>query len=118
MTDVPALAGDEQREDSADECIRQRRENDQRFGRRAECEIEQDEHGEHRNTDRDELQLAFQMFAHLGRRSSEVTPFDACLHSDPTASCLAPNRARAECFRDRSDLIERNARAMVTVDQQ
>ena len=34
MTDVPALAGDEQREDSADECIRQRRENDQRFGRR------------------------------------------------------------------------------------
>ena len=45
---VPGLAGDQQRDDAADERVGQRGQDDQRLGERAEREVEQHEHREQR----------------------------------------------------------------------
>ena len=138
--DVPCLARDEQRKNATDEGDRDRAENHAGLDRRPERDEEQHKHAKQRRADRQrqgtrrprlalhptaqvnevtggQLQLRSQNAPDIGCRATEIPAADGALDRDATRTGFATDGSRPERLRHVSKLAQRNARAVVTIDQ-
>ena len=139
--DVPCLPGNQQRQNAADEGDRDGAQNHAGLDRRTERDEEQDEHAKERRPDRErqgarrsglalhpaaevkevagwQLQLISQNASDVGCGAAEIPAAHRCLNRDATRARFAADRGRTKRLRHVSELSQRNARAVVAIDQQ